>query len=326
MNIGLFDQDLVLGHRVPPNLELMKIASYYKEHRDLTRLIESAKEYEQFSRIYLRKEVVDRNFPNRLIAKANVNIDFGGYAFTRGIYVPMDDKYERCLPDISLYDRFIKNHKVKSDYKTILKSSLIRLSTTRDFKKFITNEKRFVYYDKDLNTIEDAFQAVEYCGQTGIVQIFNPMYFDDLEEALLWARQNYLFGDNKIVYSKDPSLKEVKEFSKQTIGNKLPIRVKILKELNYDASIELFAYKIEEVLKTYFYIKENDAKIEFYAGTLFKNTDFNNFCFLLDHISPNLSLKQAYYNMHKNTIFIEELEKRYGLRPLLNKKVIKGGI
>lgn len=324
MNIGLFDQDLALGYKPYPNLELMKIASYYKEHRDLTRLMESAKEYEQFSRIYIRKEIVDKNFPNRLIS--NINTEFGGYAFTNGIYVPMEDKFERCLPDTSLYDKFIKNHKIRHDYKTILKSSLIRLETTRDFKKFITNSNRFVFYDKDLNKIEDSFKCIDYCGQTGVIQVLNPMYFDDLEEALIWAKQSYLLTSNKIIYTENISLKEIKEFSKRTKENKLSIRMKVLKELSYDASVEFFAYKLKEVLETFFYVKESGSKIDFYSAKLFKNVDFNDVCFALNNVSQNFSLKQAYYNINKNVDFIEQLEKRYELKPLLNKKIIKGGI
>ena len=105
MSYGLYDGDLRFYARVPFfNLELMKIATYYKRRHEIVSL--SPQFTPQFYSHFLIRQDYYGNTgydidPNTDISK----FSFHGRAFDGKQYKPLPLEIERCKPDIHLYDK-----------------------------------------------------------------------------------------------------------------------------------------------------------------------------------------------------------------------------
>ena len=105
MSIGLYDMDMATYTLVPFNIELMKLAAYYKKHREIV-ILSPELTPERHQKFFLRKDYDDGNFP--LGIDKIPNLDYGGYAFTKGLYVPMAAEIEAIHPDSSIYSIYEK--------------------------------------------------------------------------------------------------------------------------------------------------------------------------------------------------------------------------
>ena len=110
MSIALYDDDFRRYVHVPFNLELMKLATYYKRKNEIVVLTPSIQK-DRYSTTFLRKDYDDGIFiPN---PSSYPNLVTGGLAYSSGHYVPMDTDIERCCADTSIYSRvapmFCKN-------------------------------------------------------------------------------------------------------------------------------------------------------------------------------------------------------------------------
>ena len=103
MSIGLFDGDLSLYKNVLFNLELMKLATYYRNQGEIVALSTSLA-LDKYSKMFYRKDFYDGLFPS------DVGVDerlvYGGYAFTNGLYRPMDLAIEKSKPVTSIYLKY----------------------------------------------------------------------------------------------------------------------------------------------------------------------------------------------------------------------------
>lgn len=102
MSIALYDDDFRRYVHVPFNLELMKIASYYKKNNEIVVLTPSLIK-DRHSTTFVRKDYDDGFYISNPLAYDNLNM--GGLAYTKGIYVPMDEEIEKCCADTSIYNR-----------------------------------------------------------------------------------------------------------------------------------------------------------------------------------------------------------------------------
>jgi len=120
MSIGLFDADIESYGLNPFNLELMKCATYYKKKREIVGFSPTFSPERYTSFIY-RKDCQDGRFDKRLMQ--NDNIEYGGLAFSNGLYVPLDKKIELCKPDVHIYDSYISGLLITktdaTDFKTL---------------------------------------------------------------------------------------------------------------------------------------------------------------------------------------------------------------
>ena len=103
MSIGLHDVDFFKHHEVIFNLEIMKLASYFKRNREIT-VLSPLISPDRYSKFYLRKDYYDGTFPSGL--NKHDNLTYGGLAFTEGIYVPMEEEIEQSVPDTHVYDKY----------------------------------------------------------------------------------------------------------------------------------------------------------------------------------------------------------------------------
>lgn len=105
MSIGMYDMDVATYTLVPFSLELMKLSAYYKKKKEIV-ILSPHFTPERHQKFFLRKDYDDGNFPLGL--EKTPNLEYGGYAFTNGIYVPMAPEIEVMHPDTSLYENMEK--------------------------------------------------------------------------------------------------------------------------------------------------------------------------------------------------------------------------
>ena len=83
----------------------MKLSTYFKKKREVV-VLSPHFTPERHQKFYLRKDYDDGNF---IMGLENVpNLDYGGYAFTNGVYAPLPKEIEILHPDTSLYDNMEK--------------------------------------------------------------------------------------------------------------------------------------------------------------------------------------------------------------------------
>ena len=103
MSIGLFDGDLSLYKNVLFNLELMKLANYYRSKGEIVALSTSLAT-DKYSKMIYRKDFYDGIFPSDI--GVNPDLIYGGYAFTNGLYRPLDLEIEKTKPVTSIYLKY----------------------------------------------------------------------------------------------------------------------------------------------------------------------------------------------------------------------------
>lgn len=172
MSIGLYDGDLQKYFHCPFNLELMKIAAYYKNKNQIVSLSPTFSP-ERYSQFFYRKDYYDGTFPEKLMTSKNV--EYGGLAFTQGIYAPMDLAIETTPPDRSIYEKVLKTYFdfkgqeiLRKSYAALTNSQHLRLSLDgktvwSEFEKQlkdIDSTSAFFFHDTDLGKIENSYEVI----------------------------------------------------------------------------------------------------------------------------------------------------------------------
>ena len=110
--IGLVDIDLQQSTSInlcPPNLEIMKLATYYKTEENLfCRLINlDETELTSYEKIYLFSEAESQPQIPEAFLRAR-NVIYGGTAFTNGIYKPFENELiDYTIPKTYIYKPFL---------------------------------------------------------------------------------------------------------------------------------------------------------------------------------------------------------------------------
>lgn len=173
MSIGLYDGDLQKYFHCPFNLELMKIAAYYKNKNQIVSLSPTFSP-ERYTQFFYRKDYYDGTFPEKLMTSKNV--EYGGLAFTQGIYAPMDLSIETTPPDRSIYEKVLKTYfdfkgqeTLRKSYTALTNSQHLRLSLDGktvwpEFEKQlkdIDSTSAFFFHDTDLGKIENSYEVIQ---------------------------------------------------------------------------------------------------------------------------------------------------------------------
>ena len=197
MYIGLIDDDLRnLPANPYPNLEIMKLSSYYKQNRDLVELCTNYKQYERYTKLILRKNYCLEDFPNMLMSKARDRLEYGGLAFTNNIYVPMENDIEKSLPDVTIYDKIkIENKNRREIFNRRLNKTCIRLQTAN---QIYCTSSRFLVYDKNVVTYPLYEELTE---RANTIEFVEKQEFTSFEEAVKFAQQPNISTKTYIHYN-----------------------------------------------------------------------------------------------------------------------------
>ena len=166
MIIGLYDMDFHTFKTVPFNLEIMKLSSYYTMQNHLTVMTDSFCP-DRFSKVFLRKDYNDGNFPPRMIE----TVEYGGYAYTDNLYLPLESDIEETLPNPMIYERYSKYY-LKSQHGQLRKqltAAHLRLSMDNRtiWTKFEEVYKRYapsrslMFHDRGINLIENSLEYIQ---------------------------------------------------------------------------------------------------------------------------------------------------------------------
>ena len=171
MSIGLYDADFFTYHQTIFNLEIMKLATYFKRKREITIMAPSFAP-ERYTHFYYRKDFNDGKFRHDLNQYSN--LIYGGFAFSNNHYVPLLEEIEQCAPDVSIYERykdlFIENSPSnKNYYSTLMNGIHFRLSLNgnsiwKDFERQIpkgTKGRVFFLHDYNLNNIKNSAEMIQ---------------------------------------------------------------------------------------------------------------------------------------------------------------------
>lgn len=165
--VGVYDYDFFNYKNVIPNLEVMKLITYYREHNHIAVLspqLNSA----PYTKMHVRKDYNDGIYPQEMFKN---NVVYGGKAFTEN-YIPLDLGMEHSIPDPTIYEKFKEYYMLKpSDefsFKRLMKSAHVRLSLDSfnlDSDSFIRQslmgKKFIVFHDYNLAAIKDGFEYIQ---------------------------------------------------------------------------------------------------------------------------------------------------------------------
>ena len=172
MSVGMHDMDMATYTLVPFNLELMKLSAYYKKKREVVILSPSFTP-ERHQKFILRKDFDDGNFPIGL--EKVPNLEYGGYAFSNGIYRPLPPEIEMLHPDTSLYDNMektiiaAKGRDQRKIFQNMMEAEHCRLSLDgktiwEDYPKqfkFLKTARNLMFHDFDLGAIDGGLEEVQ---------------------------------------------------------------------------------------------------------------------------------------------------------------------
>lgn len=169
MSIALYDDDFRRYVHVPFNLELMKLATYYKRKNEIVVLTPSIQR-DRYTSIFLQKDYNDGIFIRNPLSYDNLTT--GGLAYTGGTYAPMDEAIERCSADTGIYSKveplFCTNAFYTQAFKVMSRAIHFRLSLDGStiWKAYATqlsnlrNANCLFLHDPNLGEIEGARDVV----------------------------------------------------------------------------------------------------------------------------------------------------------------------
>lgn len=153
MLIGLYDEDFAQKPFVRPfNLQLLKIATYYQQQKDMVKILPSFDNIDRYTKVYYRKDLLTgKENPNIALYR---NVDVGGYYFTNGIYLPMEPEIENVIPNSSILEvapfRGPKNESMK---KRLCQAQNILLANNNNI--IPPSCKFVVIHDYDIQKVPD---------------------------------------------------------------------------------------------------------------------------------------------------------------------------
>lgn len=227
--IGLIDLDFQLTPGIqlrPPNIEIMKLASYYKtEECKFCRLVSlNEANIDGYSDIYLFSE-----FNHYTEIPANIlqipQLQFGGTAFTNQEYVPFNNSIiDTMIPRTFIYKEFLQrkyNDGAKTkDVAHILDDSYYRITDGKQILPIppIKRGKRFFIYDRNIfvpdwqKILND---IVEH--SPSAVLFIHPQYCKTLDDYFYLRNATRISRTNTIILDLNCSLldytKIIKKFS-----------------------------------------------------------------------------------------------------------------
>lgn len=244
MSIGLYDQDFLTYVQVPFNLEIMKLAAYYKKHNEVVSFCPQLV-LDKYSKFIIRKDYNDGNFINPYIRE---NLEYGGLAYTNGNYIPLAEDIESTAPDTHLYDKYRRHFATTLElgraFNVMSRAEHLRLSL--DGKniwspfmrqvKTLSQARCLFFHDPDLGAVEGAQETIlkltTKMNQSAVGRKIGskfPILVKDEDDLLRWSKlwptaEFYALQFNGII--NDEAFAEFIEVTRhKTISDQLIYRV-----------------------------------------------------------------------------------------------------
>ena len=343
MNIGIYDQDALLYKRnFVPNLEAMKISSYFKFNKHFVNLILNGN-YEKYSKVFLFKEKEDKHFPSLLIS--NDKVTYGGAAFSNGKYISIFPEAENFRPDYLLYNKYIKKYlplskKQEERLSAYERASFIRLSSNgincnNKIENCFCGPSIFIY-DNNLENISGSYKKIDDIDiNNKTIYILKPVFLDDLDTAVMWTSSKWLNAHdekvNKIIYNKNTTLKEFKSICQISNDFKVPLNLIFGISRENTSSDNFLNLDFELTLNKMFYAITTRSKIRFISNKNISNPKYKLLFSELERWFNNYYYRksfQEYCNNKKNILKIIKYPSN-DLKTLLNnspKKIRDKGV
>ena len=209
--IGLVDLMLQSWQKpqlCPPNLEIMKLATYYQtEENKFCRLINlDETELSGYDKIYIFSE--SKNFitvPEAFLKSDNVI--YGGTAFTNGLYTPFENKlidYTIARPRI--YKEFLKDKRVAGladkEIAKILDNSYYRWKAGDEVLPLPSINRRHRLYVYDIDFFQDGWRTIMnkmMDRNPSSIQFIHPTKYKKISD-FLEVRENMLIAKTVDAY------------------------------------------------------------------------------------------------------------------------------
>ena len=296
--IGLVDYDLQttsLVGLVPPNIEIMKLATYYKnEENTFCRLIDlKEEELSSYDKIYFFSE--QEKYPEipDAFKRAN-NIIFGGTAFTYN-YQPFENSIiDFTLPRIGIYKEFLKQ-KYQDGIKTKIINHVLDDTYYRNYAGLerlplppIIPQKRIFLYDKDF---------------------FYPDWEETIEEISL-RKPSSIFRIHPIICKNLTNYFKLRNYTKISRTTSIILDIDIpLSEVNYMLKkySNLFLADITETSNIYIPLGDTfSTSFHYYKDYIYKLNLLYSFWsyeipIKIKYIYPQIGLNDPLYHLSKLT-------------------------
>lgn len=307
MIIGCYDADMSKYIHTPFNLELMKIASYYKRKREIV-LLSPSIELEKASKIFYRKDYYDGDFDSKVLY--NPKVTYGGRAFSIDKYIPLPEDIEKTKPDRLIYESMRKNfctNKLNTNlFNKMQRAQHIRLTLdgnnikTDPFEQFDKQQEGelFIFHDYNLCEVQNGYEAIQDLlkivpnNKSKYVGSKFPLIPRNNQELIKWANVHPMNGFFNIEIHgllKDEVLYEFIETQKNTSISQQS-RYYILDNLNSDEEI---LKALPDIYRQIIYLRSHRIQI----SLIYDNTTFSN-----PLLKKTLDLMVHYLNQgHKMT-------------------------
>lgn len=236
--IGIIDYDLFTKSKGSklyyPNLEVMKIYSYYKwDKAQFCRLIPPDEEIDtsSYELIYFCSNDIECVIPQSFRAQ---NVIYCGQAFGRGKYLPFKEELiDFTLPKISIYQDFLQK-KYKEDgvktadinkfldasySRTYIQNTILPLSPVKKNKKVILYDDIF-FYDGWENVLDKIINK-----KPRSITYINPIICNNLDSFITIRKKPLISRSNEYILNLHYSNKElqqiVEEYKKFLLGDVL---------------------------------------------------------------------------------------------------------
>ena len=219
--IGLVDYDWQVSTSTQlliPNLEIMKLATYYKlEENIFCRLINlNETQLEGYDKIYFFSQLNDNpQIPEPFLRAKNVI--FGGTTFTNGVYQP----FENSIIDYTIARPAIYKNFLKEKYDNGIKTKVIEHVLDDSYYRIFLNEKqlpvppikqkqRLFIYDRDVlkNDYSQIFQNLNERKLTSI-RFIHPIICYNLSQFFSIRSMTKIARDNVFILDIGIPLEEV---------------------------------------------------------------------------------------------------------------------
>ena len=222
--IGLVDLQLQSWDKTqlcPPNLEIMKLATYYQnEENKFCRLIGlDETEFGGYEKVYIFSESKDYTTVPEAFRRAP-NVIYGGTAFTNGKYVPFENKLiDYTLARPRIYTQFLKEKREAGlddkEVGRLLDNSYYRWHAGEETLPLPSIQKRHRIYIYDNDFFQDGWRELMdriVARKPSSIHFIHPAHYTKISDFLtvrenaLIARSNDAFLDLKIPLKETPIL------------------------------------------------------------------------------------------------------------------------